>query len=120
MLDKPVLLVDQDMHVLSGNWLSQTLTGKQIADITGKLSGDVFECENAILPGGCGVTIHCSGCVIRNSVNETYKTGIPVYQRPAILNHGYTGIPTSVDLLISTRKAGNVVLLQVEQASDYE
>ncbi len=114
MLDKPVFLVDPDMHVLGANTLSLQMTGKQIQNVTGHLSGEVFECENAILPGGCGATIHCSGCVIRNSVNETYKTGVPVTRRPATLNHNYSRLPPSVDLYITTKKAGEVILLVVE------
>ncbi|WP_319578496.1 hypothetical protein [uncultured Methanospirillum sp.] len=118
MLDQPVVLVDQDLHILSANQEIRKVTRKDLSSVIGHLSGEVFECEYARCPGGCGNTTHCSGCVIRNSVKETYQTGRPVDKRPATIAQDVDGRPASVSLLISTVKTGDVVLLQVEESSE--
>lgn len=118
MLDQPVILVDQDLHILSANQETRKVTTKEIPDLIGQVSGEVFECEYARCPGGCGNTTHCSGCVIRDSVKETYQTGRPVNRRPATISQDLEGKTASVNLYISTRKTGDVVLLQIEEASD--
>ncbi|WP_319578046.1 hypothetical protein [uncultured Methanospirillum sp.] len=114
MLEEPVVLVDSDMHVLSANTRSKEITGKDVTEIIGLIGGEVFECENANLPEGCGRTVHCSGCVIRNSVSDTYKTGDPVNDQPATLHQLMNGVSIPIEMLISTRKTGSVVLLQIE------
>ena len=118
MLDQPVVLVDQDLHILSTNQEIRKVTRKEPSSVIGHLSGEVFECEYARCPGGCGNTTHCSGCVIRNSVKETYQTGRPVDKRPATIEQDIDGRLASVSLLISTVKTGDVVLLQVEESSE--
>ena len=117
MLDHPVVLVDHDVRVLSSNEKAAALVKKERAEMIGRFGGEVFECENASLPEGCGRTVHCSGCVIRESVNETYETGNPVICRPAALYQGVPGYSFPVELVISTRKSGDVVFLMVEQVS---
>lgn len=120
MLDHPVILVDHDARVLSSNEEAALMVGKDQAELIGKLGGEVFECENAFLAEGCGKTVHCSGCVIRNSVNETFLTGEPVNCRPATLNQGVIGFSLPIELMISTRKSGDIVLLMVEPAQVVE
>jgi hypothetical protein len=117
MLEEPVILVDSDMHFLAANTESKRITGKEVENVTGIIGGEVFECENATLPGGCGKTVHCSGCVIRNSVSETFKTGNSVNKRPATLHQIKAGVSLPLNMLLSTRKAGGVVLLQIELIS---
>lgn len=117
MLDYPVLLVDNDVRVLSSNIKAAQFTEKSQEVMTGQYGGEVFECEHAKLPEGCGKTVHCSACVIRNSVNEAYQTGAYIERRPATLHQGIPGHSDSVDLLITARKAGDVVLLVVEPVS---
>jgi len=117
MLDQPVIIVDSDVHVLAANKKFNSLTGKEIDDIIGHIGGEVFECENAVHPDDCGKTVRCSGCVIRNSVTETYTTGNPVNKRPATLFQITTGVSIPFEMFISTRKAGNAVLLQIEPQS---
>ncbi|HWQ62798.1 MAG TPA: hypothetical protein VN429_00165 [Methanospirillum sp.] len=117
MLDLPVVLVDEDMHILCANQEIQKMTSNEMPSVIGHLSGEVFECDYARCPGGCGHTTHCSGCVIRNSVKETYLTGRSVDKRFATIEKEIQGKSSPLNLLISTRKTGNVVLLQVEESS---
>ncbi|MHA1672560.1 MAG: hypothetical protein ACTSYI_02945, partial [Promethearchaeota archaeon] len=76
------------------------------------------QCVYSDLPGGCGKTIHCTGCTIRNSAEKTYETGqsltnIKAYQ---ILKTP-TG-PKHKIILISTEKVGDLVLLQFDDILD--
>ena len=114
MLDKPVLLVDHDLRVLTANWKAGQVTGKKNEEMIGYPGGEVFECEYARQSEGCGKTEHCSACVIRNSVNETFQTGEPVQRRPATLHKGDPGHSAPVDLLISAKKSHDIVLLMLE------
>ncbi len=118
MLDHPVFLVDDDVKVLSANYKARHLNGDKIHSIINKRLGEVFECENAIRSEGCGRSVCCSGCTIRRSVSTTYKTGDPVMKKPASLVSAISGIPTTIDLYITTYKVGKVVFLMVEPSEE--
>ena len=110
----PVVVIDHDVVVCGANQPAQRLLQKDnMPPVTGRLCGDVFECVNAIQPGGCGGTIHCSACVIRNAVNDTFATGREHLDVPAPLKCAHDSAPPPPDMLISTWKAGDVVLLRV-------
>jgi hypothetical protein len=115
MLDAPVFLVDEDVNVLAVNTLASTAVKKPIKKTRGQLCGNVLECINAFLPEGCGKTKDCPDCTIRNSVNETYKTGTQITRRPATITrkNGNSEVKTE-HLLISTRKDNGIVLLRLE------
>jgi hypothetical protein len=114
LLDTPVLLVDDDTRILEANSFALKIVNQPIEHIQGKLGGNILECINAFLPEGCGKTPFCSDCPIRISVNETYATGHAVTRRPAHLCRKIKDTKEHLHLLVSTRKAGNVVLLQLE------
>jgi hypothetical protein len=82
----------------------------------GRLGGDVFECEYARHPDGCGRTIHCSGCAIRRSVTTTFQTGQALHHVPAQLKQ-YPQENRQVEMLISTEKVGDTVWLRIEALS---
>jgi hypothetical protein len=83
----------------------------------GAKKGEVFECEYATLPEGCGNTVRCSGCVIRTTVTETFQTGQSQEKVPACLKRtpGNLGEKEKIDLLISTEKVRGFVLLRVDE-----
>lgn len=114
-LDVPVVTVTADGIIGAGNELVVELLGKSSADINGLPGGDVFECQNARLPGGCGRTIHCSGCTVRNTVMETARTGKARRNVPAYLDQGVDGVSRMAELLISTEMKGGVILLRIER-----
>ena len=82
--------------------------------LRGLRAGDVFECANARLPGGCGRTIHCSGCTLRRTVTDTFTTGRSHVRVPAYLRRRRDEDAGAVSLLITTEKVGGVVLLRVD------
>jgi len=116
-LDTPVLVTDGDVVVKGANRKAYTVLGKELAQIEGLYGGRVFECEYAMLPEGCGKTIHCGGCVIRRSVTDSFVSHNPHTRVPACLNCRTSEGSQTVQLLISTVRSGDVVLLKVEMVS---
>jgi PAS domain-containing protein len=113
-LGQPIVVVDGEGTVVSGNASARTMLGKGSPEIEGHKGGDVFECAYARLPEGCGNTIHCSGCTIRRTVMETHKTGKSSLRVPATLNRNDPEDPDKITLLISTEKIADVVLLRID------
>jgi hypothetical protein len=111
--DFPVALVDQDVRLVAVNGPACRLIGKQSRDAVGLLGGDALECARARLPGGCGRTVHCPTCAIRNAVTHTHRTGHPLSRIPATLQRA----GASVELLISTALEGKLVRVTIEKAA---
>ena len=116
-LKVPILVVDSEGVVKTANMKAQSVLGKDDVGIDGYRSGDVFECANARLPGGCGHTMHCSGCTIRRTVMETHSTGKAFFKVPAYLNKRTPEAlePETICFLISTKKVGDMVLLRIDE-----
>jgi len=116
LLDAPVVLVDGDARVLAANALAREFVKTPFAQVRGSLCGIVLECVNAFLPKGCGKTVFCPDCTIRNAVTGTYTTGTPVIGKQAVLNRIVQGREEDLHVIVSTRKDGDVVLLRLEPA----
>jgi hypothetical protein len=119
-LQMPVFLVDQNVVVESANSLALDVIHKSIQSVQAQLGGDILDCIYSALPGGCGQSIHCSGCVIRNSVQKTFSTGEPVIEAESF-NYLKTskGI-IKMRVLISTEKIGKRILLQIHTLTPLE
>ena len=78
-LDAPVVIVDSDANVTAANISARGMLGKELDQIIGNPGGNVFECEYAYLPEGCGKTIHCSACTIRKRVIRDNKPASSIY-----------------------------------------
>jgi PAS domain-containing protein len=114
-LEIPIVITDDNVVLKAANRAACELLGKEAAQMKGRLGGLVFECEHALEPEGCGRTIHCSGCVIRNAVTDSYLTGAPHLRLPATLDRGTPEGGIQQRLLISTLRRDNVVLLKIER-----
>lgn len=114
-LKLPVLVADGDGVVELANRPLLKLLDKDPSQVRGQRGGNVFECAYARLPEGCGRTIHCSGCAIRNAVTETFMTGKSLHRVPAYLNRDMDAELTQLGLLISTEKAWGMVLLRIDR-----
>lgn len=114
-LDAPVVAVDPNVVVKVANSRANALFGKGPGEVLEKKAGDVFECPFARLPGGCGRTIHCSGCTIRINVTETHRTGEPRMRVPAYLCQGTVDAPEEISMHVSTEKIGDLVLLRIDR-----
>lgn len=117
-LTAPVVMLGDDMQLLEANDLALTALGKTRENTIGLKGGDVIECANARLPKGCGQQVHCVACTLRNSVRETFETGIGFSGRPAwIRRHDETvdEARRKMRVTISTEKVGNVVLMRLDE-----
>ena len=114
VLEAPVVVTDGDVVLKAANRAACALLGMEPARMEGLPGGLVFECEHALEPEGCGRTVHCSGCVIRHSVTDTYLNGTAHVRLPATLDRGTPEGGAKVRLLISTLRRENAVLLKIE------
>lgn len=113
-LDAPVVVINSLGNVNTANQKARELLQKNLPDIQGYQGGIVFECAFAKLPEGCGKTIHCDGCTIRISVMDTLQTGKSHLKIPAGLSHGTTENYLQLQLLISTERINDVVMLRID------
>lgn len=111
----PVLVVNDEGRVLTANRQARLALGKELDQIENNTGGIVFECAHARLPGGCGKTEHCSGCTIRRSVMETFVSGKAIVRRTVSLNRCSPDGVRESRFLVSTEKAGEVVLLRIDE-----
>jgi hypothetical protein len=112
--DKPILLLNGEARCVMANKAVSKAVGKKVDSIEGYFCGDVICCVNASEPGGCGETEHCSGCTIRNTVEDTFKTG-----KSHLKVQAYQFIQTKKgvekkEFFVSTEKQGNKVLLRID------
>ena len=119
-LAAPVVVVDSTVTVKTANRQARVLLQKDLPAIEGYQGGNVFECAHARLPGGCGNTIHCSGCAVRGTVTDTFQSGRSHLKVPAYLKSGTPDDCQEVHLLISTEKVGEVVLLRIDEVGANE
>ena len=107
----PIFVVDSNVMATAVNRSACEVLGKEPTAVVQHLAGNVFECEYARLPEGCGGTIHCSGCTIRKTVTKCFTTGKPQSLVPAYLN---PDSPTSKTHSITTVKVADWVMLRVD------
>ena len=112
-LQEPVLIVNDNGDVLLANDHAQKILKKEVPAENFKI-GNFVECAYARMPEGCGNTIHCVACTMRNSINNTFKTGKSLKRVPAVLNHINGHKTDRVDFLISTEKVDDIVLLRID------
>jgi len=114
-LDYPVVVSNEDHIVQNANASARELLGKTAEEIHRQRGGVVFQCEHADKPGGCGKTIHCSGCSIRIQVTHTATSGETLVRRPAYMRQQRGQSVVDLNMLITTQKLGDVVLVQIDE-----
>ena len=112
-LPAPILVVDGDVRILSVNQSAAVLLRKTLQELGGKLGGQAIECVHAREPGGCGRTVHCESCTIRNCVNTTFLTGAPCIDVPAYPDTQYVREEQTLSISVTTEKHGKFVLLRI-------
>lgn len=111
--EQPVIVFSGECRVIAVNQKMADLLGMSERELFGLLGGEAMECEYSRLPGGCGCTVHCETCAIRNSVNHTVETGDALYRVSALLKNG----KGQVDLEISTKRVLGVVQVVIERVT---
>jgi PAS domain-containing protein len=108
--DFPVLIVDGDARVIAANHLMALMLGKSDREMFGLLGGEALECRYARLDGGCGKTVHCPTCTVRNLVEKTYQTGDSFFKVPAYVDQE----GKRLEFYVSTAKLVRSVQVMVE------
>lgn len=116
----PVFNIDSEGRVITANNDAFSLIGKSANNVEGLLGGDVFECRYARLPEGCGKTVHCKTCTIRNTVMDTLQSGQSQVRVPAYPDLHHITDDKQVRFLISTERMGNTVLLRIDEITEEE
>ena len=117
-LDAPIMLVNEERRMISCNKKAEKALGKKREVMRGLMAGEFLECHNSVLAEGCGKSIHCSACVIRQSLELTINSGEPVKEVTAYLNTMEHGIPVVRHIKVSTEKEGQYVRLQIHGITD--
>jgi hypothetical protein len=118
LISEPVLMVDSMGIVKAANESGLKLLGKDLAAIEDLPGGDVLECSYARLPEGCGHTVHCNTCAIRNILMDTLAHGRGYTRVPAFQK---IRTPTGERIMryyISTEKIGEQILLRIDDVED--
>jgi len=112
-LREPVMVRDESGEIQLLNRAAAEILGIDRTTFIGGMPGQIFECQHARYPQGCGHTVHCSGCALRLAIQQTAETGKGVNRVPASLSHE----DETTRLLITTEKLGRVVLLRIDNVS---
>ena len=111
----PVLVVDSDVTLSILNKHAQEILGVSAEQAEGHRGGELFDCVYAHGPGGCGRSIHCASCALRQAVKTTYATGAPQQCVPATLKKSDPDQPGAIALTITTALRNNVVMVNIDQ-----
>lgn len=117
-INEPVFIVDSTGTIQGANKSAQAMTGKSPLEIENIPGGNVFECSYSKEEGGCGNTIHCIACAVRNTVMDTLKTGKSYSSVPAFQSIDTPAGTRLIKFIISTEKTGEHILLRIDSASD--
>ncbi len=69
----PVMVVDSQRRITAANQAALGMMEKPFDRVAGMLGGEALECPHSKLPEGCGRTIHCETCLIRNLILKTIE-----------------------------------------------
>ena len=83
--DVPVVVVDSQRRIAAANQAALGMMESPLERVRGLLSGEALECRHSRLPGGCGKTVHCETCTIRNLVLKTMEQQVAQYNELIIL-----------------------------------
>ncbi len=109
-LPEPVLVVTGDARVMAVNQRAAALSGRNRNRLHGLPAGEALACVHSRLPKGCGRTVHCRECTIRNGVLRVHETGKPLRHVPAWLKTK----EGRVELRISVSKENGLVKVVIE------
>lgn len=99
------IIVNDDVQILNTNRIFSEQFDLQYITAQKELLGNVVKCVHSVNSGGmCGKTNECASCIIRNSVNETLKTGKNISKREGTFLIKSNYIERKLELQLSTTK----------------
>jgi len=117
-IDFPILVVASGAVVLEANRAATRVLKRDLSAMRQALTGVAINCFNADLPGGCGHTEHCSGCVLRRAILDTQADGCPRYG--VYSDHHVAGEREmrSVHFRFSTSKLDGMLVVAIEDTGE--
>lgn len=117
-----VFVVDEDVRIKDLNRTAEAVFGLNKAILLNQRGGEILHCLHAHETAkGCGWTLFCQKCVIRNSVKESLA-GQAVIRRRTKVELLHNENTTQQELLITTSPLPNLegprVLLIIEDISE--
>ena len=109
----PSFMLTAGRRLVACNKKAESVMDKPADLMIGLLCGEFLGCERSNLPEGCGLTPHCESCIIRRTLAVTADTGKTQERVMAFLHINRKGIPEFMNLMVTTRKAGELVELDV-------
>jgi len=107
-----IFLADDDGIIHKINRHGKDFLKKNENEILGCFCGNIINCGNSGYGEGCGKNENCKSCTIRNSIENTYKTGKTILNKEGLL---YIEDNNIFNFLISTslvaQKNSNKVLV---------
>jgi len=73
----PVVSIAADNTIITTNSKASEIFRLEPEKNFEKKAGELFDCKNSRSAGGCGKTVNCMKCTIRNLVLTTYLDGTP-------------------------------------------
>ncbi len=116
-LEVPVMVLDSRSRVVDMNESAEKALGTSRAAAVGALTGPAISCYNAGLPGGCGLSEHCPGCALRQKLAATHADGQPRFGQISEHDIVRDGRSRTVRFRFSTHKAGDLVMLLLEEVT---
>ena len=117
-VEEPVFIINSDGVIKGANKSGLVMLGKDMEKIKNELGGDVFECSYASSDGGCGNSVHCKTCAIRNIVMDTLSTGQGYKNVPAFQSINTSDGTRILRFYISTEKIEEIILLRIDNVID--
>ncbi len=113
-LTQPVIAVNQDAVLLYANKKALQFIDKVNSDIAGQLCGHAFDCINTHNTNSCGKTSHCQDCKFIKMVKDTYTQNKMLIDTVVTMSKRHADIYDKYNMMLSTEKAGDVVLLRID------
>jgi PAS domain-containing protein len=110
----PVILIDENNTYIAANNKALQKLGKEKQDLSKNRTGDIFVCENAELPGGCGHTENCPGCQMLTLISKTYEERHSFSQVPVSIIRKDGNIKQQLNLELTTENISGMVLMRID------
>ena len=114
-LPAPVVIVGPDAEVLGANRRARSIGPNRLPRIDDRF-GDMIGCVNAKTTG-CGRSVCCQSCTIRESVKKTLATGKPCKDVPTYRDIEVDSRVKHLNLRVSTELRGKYVLVRIDKVS---
>jgi PAS domain S-box-containing protein len=118
-----MLLVDSEHRVCKANKFAEEFAGVSPCGLFGLRGGEALRCLHALADaGGCGFGPYCESCTIRQTVLDTFATGLSHRQVEASLPLNIAGRAQDVTFLLSTAglkiRGESQVLVTIQDITD--